>query len=104
MKVLCKKNYLELNDETAYTSGIYYDAVFNDSNHIFIVSDRMFNNKKLNYLFYINIVDPSESYFFTRDNDLYFDDYFYTLKELRKIKLDKINESIDFILVMIIQI
>ena len=86
MKVLCKKSY-----EGIYTKNKWYKALQVSNNEIEIDSEfvyninfRFINRKKLNKI---------------KNNDIMvwidwvFEDYFYTLKELRKFQLKQLNES-----------
>jgi len=88
MKVLCKKTvtrenpsnlaHFSISDQhfISFLAGEYYNITKNDNRTIYIED----------ILFWYT--------FPTMDGLYFFEDYFYTNQELRKLKLDKINESI----------
>lgn len=83
MKVFCKQSYIIHSDGTElYTKGLWYDV-----RHI-----EMFQQKIVAYAIANNIPNIFDEYYFVVDgyNDK-FEDYFYTMKEIRKMKLKKIN-------------
>jgi hypothetical protein len=92
MKVLCKKDFFTTQDIQIFWKDRYYEVKIIDSVSYYIVCEYKFRVE-----FPFNIIrffkkDFKEYKFFTGYN-YYFEDFFCTPQEMRKIKLEKLYEN-----------
>ena len=85
MKLLCKQNY-PLNCKGFFTPGKYYSV----KKH-----PKLLSHFQIFDCFYEMLDDEGDGWIFTinKDYQYYIWDYFYTTKEIRKMKMQKINET-----------
>lgn len=85
MKAVCKKDF---NGGLVTSNGIYVPKILFKRGEVYDYYNRISSSYKTNYYYVIDINNVEESF-----NSLGFNTYFIKLSELRRQKLEKINEE-----------
>ena len=85
MKAVCKKDF---NGGVITTNGMYVAKILFKRGEVYNYYNKISSSYKTNYYYVTSINNTEESF-----NSLGFRDHFITIQELRKLKLEKINES-----------
>lgn len=95
MKVLCKKDYFGISGFQYYEKDNWYNANIKEANYDMV--GKFIEIESIRGTSGIDGTSASnttiKNFYFKKQGKLnFYDEYFYTQKEMRKLKLEKINE------------